>query len=63
MDRIKHDVAFATALQILDVFAPFLSDEERLAHFGQIYERVKKGLESYDKETKSLLHRLRPLSN
>jgi hypothetical protein len=61
--RLCHDVAFATAMHILDVFAPLLRDEEKRDAFNEIFERVKAGLEAYDHEVKSLLHRLRPLTN
>ena len=63
MERVKHDVAWATALEILQVFLPLLREEERRDAFGEIYERVKVALHAYDQENKSLLHRLRPLSN
>ncbi len=61
MQRLQHDVAWATAMHILDVFN--LRDEEKNEAFGLIYERVKAGLLAYDKETKDLLHRLKPLTN
>jgi hypothetical protein len=61
--RIQHDVAWATALHILEVFSPLLREEEKRAAFHEIYERVKAGLLAYDRETKNLLHRLRPLEN
>ena len=63
MERIKHDVAWATTLQILEVFLPLLREEERRDAFGEIYSRVKEALHAYDQENKSLLHRLRPLTN
>jgi hypothetical protein len=61
--RLAHDVAWATALHILDVFSPLLREEEKRDAFNEVYERVMDGLVAYDKETKNLLHRLRPLSN
>ena len=63
MERVKHDVAWATALEILQVFLPLLREEERRDAFDEIYSRVKQALHAYDREHKSLLHRLRPLSN
>ena len=63
MERVKHDVAWTAALEILRVFLPLLREEERRDAFDEIYDRVKAALHAYDKENKSLLHRLRPLSN
>ncbi len=59
MDRLRHDVAWATARCILEVVN--LRDEEKREAFGMIYQRVKDGLLAYDRETKALLHRLKPL--
>ena len=61
MERLRHDVAWATARRILKIFN--LRDEEKCEAFPMVYERVKAGLLAYDKETKDMLHRLRPLSN
>jgi hypothetical protein len=59
--RIRHDIAWATTLRILEMFN--LRDEEKREAFPMVYERVKDGLVAYDKETRDLLHRLKPLSN
>ena len=61
MVRIRHDIAWATTLRILEIFNP--REEEKSEPFPMVYERVKDGLLAYDKETSDLLHRLRPLSN
>ncbi len=61
MERLRHDVAWATTLHILEVFD--LRPEEKNEAFGMIYERVKAGLLAYDKETQDLLRRLKPLNN
>ncbi len=61
MERIKHDVAWATALRILEVFN--LRDEEKNEAFGMIYEHVKAGMLAYDKELRGMLRRLRPMEN
>jgi len=61
MERLRHDVAWVTTLNILEVFN--LRDEEKSEAFGMIYERVKAGLLAYDRETKDLLLRLKPLNN
>ena len=61
MVRIRHDIAWATALCILEIVN--LRDEEKKEAFPMVYERVKDALIAYDKETRDLLHRLKPLSN
>ena len=61
MVRIRHDIAWAMALRILEVFN--LRDEEKKEAFPMVYERVKDALIAYDKETRDLLRRLKPLSN
>ncbi len=61
MERLRHDVAWATTLHILEVFN--LREEEKSEAFGMIYERVQAGLLAYDRETKDLLRRLKPLNN
>jgi hypothetical protein len=61
MVRIRHDIAWAVTLRILRLFN--LREEEKSEAFPLVYECVKEGLLAYEKETKDLLHRLRPLSN
>lgn len=61
--RLHHDVAWATALHIVEVFSSLLREEEKREAFMAVYERVKAGLLAYDKETKDMLRRLRPLDN
>lgn len=59
--RIRHDVAWAVTLHILEVFN--LREEEKCEAFPLVYERVKAGLVAYDHETGGMLRRLRPLGN
>jgi hypothetical protein len=61
MVRMRHDIAWATAINILAIFN--LRDDDKRDAFLMVYECVKEGLLAYDKETKDLLHRLKPLSN
>lgn len=61
MVRMRHDIAWAVTIRILQLFN--LRDEEKCEAFPMVYEYVKEGLIAYEKETKDLLHRLRPLSN
>jgi hypothetical protein len=61
MVRIRHDIAWATTLRILEIFN--LRPEEIHEAFPMVFEHVRDGLLAYEKETKDLLHRLRPLTN
>lgn len=61
MDRLRHDVAWATTIRILKLFN--LRDEEKCEAFPMVYERVKDGLLVYDTQAKDILRRLKPLSN
>lgn len=63
MERIRHDVAWRVSVEIVEVFSPLLREEEKRDAFEEVYARVKAGLLAYDHEIKSLLHRLKPLSN
>jgi hypothetical protein len=60
MVRIRHDIAWATTLRILEIFS--LRDEEKHKAFPMVYEHVKDGLLAYEKEAEDVLHRLRPLN-
>ena len=62
-NRIQHDVAFATALHILEVFSALLREEEKRDAFDAIYERVRAGLENYEVQVSRMVQRLKPLSN
>lgn len=61
MERLRHDVAWATTIRILKLFN--LRDKEKCEAFPMVLECVKDGLIVYDTQTKDLLRRLRPLSN
>lgn len=61
--RLVHDVAFATSLHILDVFACCLREEERRDAFAEIYARVKAGIEAFEIHSNRMLSRLHPGRN
>lgn len=61
MVRMRHDIAWAATIRILQRF--HLREEEKCEAFPMVYQCVKDALLAYEKETKDLLHRLRPLSN
>jgi hypothetical protein len=63
MERLRHDVAFATSLHILNVFSPLLREEERRVAFTEILECVKAGLDTYEERAERLTRRLKPLPN
>jgi hypothetical protein len=61
--RLVHDVCWATAQHIVEVFAPLLREEERKDAFLEVYERVKAGLEAYCLQDDRMQHRLKPHRN
>ncbi len=61
--RLVHDVAFATSLHILEVFAGCIREEERRDAFSEIYERVKAGIECFDLQCNRMMQRLHPGRN
>jgi hypothetical protein len=63
MDRIRHDVAFAASLHILELFAPLLREEEKQDAFDEAFAIIKAALESYELQTTRMQQRLKPLSN
>ena len=62
-DSLTHDVAWVTALHIVEVFAGCLREEERRDAFAEVYARVKAGLEWFEVEGNRMQRRLRPGDN
>ncbi|HLN29756.1 MAG TPA: hypothetical protein VK395_18565 [Gemmataceae bacterium] len=62
-ESLRHDVAWATAQQILEVFGGLLREEEQRQAFAEIYVRVKAGLECYETRSERVLARIRPGKN
>lgn len=58
-----HDVSWATALHIVEVFAPCLREEEKREAFVEVYARVKAGLECYEVQAARRESRLKPSVN
>lgn len=46
--RLIHDVTFVASMQILEVFADCLSEEEQCDAFEQIYARLKAAIECFE---------------
>jgi hypothetical protein len=47
-ESLKHEVALATALHVVDVFARCMRGEERKHGFTEVYTRVRAGLEYFE---------------
>jgi hypothetical protein len=62
-ERLIHDVAFATSQHILELFAGCIREEEQRDAFGEIYERIKSGIERFDIDNDILERRLNPGRN
>ena len=62
-DSLIHDVAWATALHIVEIFAPCLRDEEKHDAFSEVYAAVKAGLACFRLKENRRQNRLRPGSN
>jgi hypothetical protein len=62
-DRLTHDVAWTTAMHILEVVAPCLREEEQREAFAQFYVLVKAGLECFEIQAERADRRLKPSSN
>jgi hypothetical protein len=61
--RLIHDVAFALSVDILEVVAGCVREEEQRDAFVAIYERVKAGIECFDMQSMRIMSRLRPGKN
>jgi hypothetical protein len=61
--RIAHDVCWATAQRIVELFAPLLREEERKDAFLEVYEQVKAGLDAYCLQIDHMTKRLKPHRN
>jgi hypothetical protein len=59
-DSLIDDVARATAVTIVEVFAPCLREEEQREAFVEVYTRVKAGLERYQLREARLCQRVKP---
>jgi hypothetical protein len=62
-ERLCHDIAWAVAHHIVEVFAPLLREEEQREAFAEVYQRVKAGLECYECQVLRTMQRLRPGRN
>jgi hypothetical protein len=60
---LTHDVAWATAKEIVEVFSGCLMDAEKHDAFVEIYTRVKAGLENFQILENRLHERMRPGAN
>jgi hypothetical protein len=62
--RLRHDVAAATAKAVLEIVAPCLRPEEQHEAWGMFLTAITAGLEKYEELRQRELHRLaRPSDN
>jgi len=59
-DSLTHDVAWMTAMHIVEIFAGCLREEELRDAFAEVYARVKAGLECYQIQENRRQRRMRP---
>jgi hypothetical protein len=59
-DSLRHDVAWATAISIVHVFAGLLREEEQRDAVEEVYARVKAGIERFEMKQRRLDQRMRP---
>jgi hypothetical protein len=61
--RLIHDTAWATATKLFESFGPRIPEEERNIAFGELYTRIKAGIEAYAVFAEREHRRLRPSRN
>jgi len=59
-ESLKHDVAWAGAISILEVFVNLIREEEQPDAFREIYDRVKASLEAFEIQSNRLERRMKP---
>ena len=57
---LTQEVAWVTAMHIVEVFAGCLREEEQREAFAEVYTRVKAGLECYPIQKNRMQLRLQP---
>lgn len=63
MERLRHDVAWAASVAIVDLFEGLLRPEEVKDAREETYLAVKAALEAYDARREHIARRLKPLDN
>ena len=58
-----EQVAWATAIEIVEVFSRILRDDEKRDAFVEVYARVTESLERYESEQAPRSERLKPSQN
>jgi len=62
-ESLRHDVAWTTALHIVEVFASLLREEDQRDAFAAVYAHVKVGIECFEIQQRRLEQRMRPGRN
>jgi len=47
-EALRHDVSWAVAAAIVEVFASCIREECQADAFAEVYERIKAGLEAFE---------------
>lgn len=63
MEWLRHDVAWAAAKAVVDIFQNLLRPEEAKDAREETYRAVKAALEAYDARREHIARRLKPLDN
>jgi hypothetical protein len=58
-----HDVSWAASVAIMEMLENVLLPQERKDAFGEIYERIKAGIEAYEVQVARQQLRMRPSRN
>jgi len=61
--QLIHDTAAATAEHIIEYLGAHLTDDQLQEAFGEVYERVKAGLEAFTIEEAKIRQRIGPSRN
>ncbi len=62
-EPLRHDVAWAVAHHITEMFDGILREGDQCDAFAEIYLRVKAGLECYETKRTSVIRKLYPGRN
>lgn len=62
-DSLRHDIAWATSIRIVRVFAGVRREEEQRDAFAEVYARVKAGLDLFEMQRGRMDQRMKPEGN
>jgi len=62
-ESLRNDVAHSTAIQIVELFASLLREEEQRDAFVEVYALVLAGFESIETRQLGAINKIRPSQN